>query len=151
MTRDVSSIHHALRSRQRQSWSERTFVQSEEAEAALCTDRSSFILRHDISRLIPMKIRKRITHPGDNAQIDGFEELFIHLNSHRDVEQLRRLITAYFRHSPTLCGHLSQSSPPPAMQSTTTITMYSTIEPPNAATTLQIAGDMVQVDHSCRP
>ena|ERR1700733_8566215 len=73
----------------RPSWTERTFVNSDEAEDALCRDRPGFIMRREILKLIPRKIKRHITHPGDNAQIKGFQELFIYLNKHPGSERLR--------------------------------------------------------------
>src|ERR1700733_4993488 len=84
------------------SWTEATFVDSDEAEDALCNDRPSFVVRNDIMKLIPRKIQRRITHSADLAQIDGFQDLFIHLNSHPGPHELRHLIIAYFRGSPYL-------------------------------------------------
>ena len=59
----------------RTSWVERTFVASEDAEIALCADRPTFIMRHEILKRIPGNIKKRITHPGDIAQIEGFQRV----------------------------------------------------------------------------
>ena len=89
------------------SWIETTFVDYDEAEDALCGDRSSFVVRNDIMELIPRNIGKRITHPGENAQIAGFHDLFIFLNDQSSPQELRQLVIAYFRGSPYLCGHLS--------------------------------------------
>ena len=89
------------------SWSEATFVDGDEAEDALCNDRASFVVRNDIMKRIPRKIQRRITHSADLAQIDGFHDLFIHLNSHPGPHELRHLIIAYFRGSPYLREYLS--------------------------------------------
>jgi hypothetical protein len=86
-------------------------VDSEDAEGALCSDRPNFIKSREILKLIPGKIRKRITHLGDNAQIEGFQELFIYLNQNPGPKILRRLVVAYFHDTLHLRAHLSQSSP----------------------------------------
>ena len=39
-------------------------IQSFDAEVALCSDRSAFIVRREILKSIPRKIKKQITHPG---------------------------------------------------------------------------------------
>jgi hypothetical protein len=92
----------------RPSWTETTFVESDAAEEALCDDRSSFVVRHDIMEVIPGRIRRRITHSGDIAQIEGFRDLFVYLNDRSSPQKLRQLVIAYFRGSPYLRGHLSQ-------------------------------------------
>jgi hypothetical protein len=60
-------------------WLAATFVNSSDAESSLCADRSSF-LRDDHLELIPLHIQRRIIHPGDVAQIEGFRELFDYLD-----------------------------------------------------------------------
>ena len=92
----------------RPSWTERTFVDSDDAEVALCSDRSAFIVRREILKSIPRKIKKQITHPGDNAHIDGFQELFVYLNKSPGPKVLRQLVISYFTDSSSLRGHLSQ-------------------------------------------
>jgi len=91
-------------------WTVDTFYLSDEAESALCRDRLNFLMRHDIVQLIPPAIMKRVSHPGDNAQIEGFQELFVHLNTDPRAERLRKLIVEYFNVSPILRPYLSQSS-----------------------------------------
>lgn len=106
-----SSRHTAFSMRSRQpSWTERTFVDSDGAEAALCHDRPRFIMCREILKLIPGTIKKRITHPGDNAQIEGFQELFNYLNNPGSKE-LRRLVVSYFNDALYLRANLSQSLP----------------------------------------
>ena len=110
MSQVISSSRHVpsrLPSR-RPSWTERTFVDSDDAETVLCSDRSAFIVRREILKSIPRKIKKRITHPGDNAHIDGFQELFVYLNKSPGPKILRRLVISYFTDSSSLRGHLSQ-------------------------------------------
>lgn len=51
----------------------------------------------------------RIVHSGDIAQIEGFRELFILLNTDPGADELRQLIVTYFNNSPSLQGHLGQS------------------------------------------
>jgi len=91
----------------RPSWTERTFVKSDEAEHDLCTDRPRFLSRHDIIKVIPKNIMKLINHPEPTAQITGFQELFVHLNR-QNTEELRLLVVEYFRESPVLRGNLSE-------------------------------------------
>ena len=90
------------------SWIETTFIDGENAEIDLSDDRPAFIQRKDIMTLIPGRIRKHIVHQGDNGQIEGFQELFVHLERSPAAEDLRRLIVDYFARSPALRGHLSQ-------------------------------------------
>jgi hypothetical protein len=84
-----------------------TFYPSDEAESALCRDRPNFLTRHDIMQFIPPAIAKRVNHPGDIAQIEGFQELFIHLNTDPSAEKLRKLIVDYCNDSPILRPYLS--------------------------------------------
>jgi len=58
---------------------------------------------------IPPAIAKLVCHPGDIAQIEGFQELFIHLNTDPNAEKLRKLVVDYFNGSPILRPYLSQS------------------------------------------
>jgi len=60
--------------------------------------------------LIPKSIQLPIIHSGDNAQITGFEELFVLLNTNPNAEDLRRLVVSYFNKYPDLQGHLSERS-----------------------------------------
>jgi hypothetical protein len=92
------------------TWTDEIFKKSDDAEASLCEDRSAFVLRNDIMALIPPRITKFMNHSGPEAQIRGFQELFLYLNKDRSPAQLRQLIHAYFNDSPSLRGHLSQSS-----------------------------------------
>jgi len=82
------------------SWTERKFLDGDDAEAALCFDRPAFIMRHDILKLIPGSIQRRITHPGDIVNIEGFWELFIYLNKTPGQKVLRQLVESYFASSP---------------------------------------------------
>jgi hypothetical protein len=91
-------------------WTKKTFVNNFKAEVDLAADRAGFVLRGDIIASIPKEIRRHIEHPEPSAQIRGFRDLFIHLNDERCPQRLRRLIEAYFRNTPYLRGHLSQSS-----------------------------------------
>jgi len=94
----------------RVTWTDETFKKSDEAEASLCEDRSAFVLRNDIMVLIPRRITKYMIHSAPEAHIRGFQELFLYLNKNRSPKRLRHLIHAYFNDSPSLRGHLSQSS-----------------------------------------
>jgi len=87
-------------------WTADVFNDSDDAEADLCEDRASFLQQNPILELIPNHIRRRIMHRGENAQIEGFRELFILLNTDPDADELRRLIVVYFKNCPTLRGHL---------------------------------------------
>ena len=80
-----------------------------DAEADLSQDRANFLQRHDIMALVPRYIKRFITHPGDNGQIRGFEELFVYLETTSAASELRRLVEAYFAKSPALRLHLSMS------------------------------------------
>jgi hypothetical protein len=92
----------------RLSWTADTFHDSDQAELALCRNRPNFLRRDDIVKIIPSAIAKRIYHPGDIAQIAGFQELFVHLNTNPDAEELRRLIVNYFNASFDLRCYLSK-------------------------------------------
>jgi len=95
----------------RVTWTDVLFKKSDDAEASLCEDRSAFVLRNDIMALIPSRITKYMIHSGPEAQVRGFQELFLYLNKDPSPPPLRQLIYAYFNDSPSLRGHLSQSSP----------------------------------------
>ena len=91
-------------------WISVTFVDGEQAEMALCADRALFVRRFDIMELIPRDIRLNILHTGDNAQIRGFSELFVHLEViGRPATNLRDRVVTYFEESPVLRPYLSQS------------------------------------------
>ena len=94
----------------RVTWTDEIFKKSDDAEASLCEDRAAFVLRNDIMALIPSRITKYMIHSGSDAQIRGFQELFLYLNKDSSPAPLRQLIHAYFNDSPPLRGHLSQSS-----------------------------------------
>ena len=94
----------------RGNWAADTFISSDDAEGALCDDRSSFVVRDDIMTLVPGNIKRRMNHSDPSAHISGFQELFIHLNKNRSSTRLRQMIEDYFDNSPPLREHLSQSS-----------------------------------------
>lgn len=91
----------------RPGWTSDTFIDSDSAEAALCADRSAFV-RQDLKAFISRDIWLPIIHPGDSAQIQGFRDLFILLNTDPAVDNLRQLVVKYFNDSPPLRGHLSE-------------------------------------------
>jgi hypothetical protein len=103
----IWSRHHSRSAPRRSSWTETIFLDSFEAEAALCNERAAFIKRHDIMALIPETIKALIISM-ESAHIRGFRELFVYLNNQRATKKLRRLVVAYFRESPVLSGHLSE-------------------------------------------
>ena len=92
------------------NWADDTFINSDEAEAALCNDRPSFVVRRDIMALVPSHIKRRMIHPDPSAHIPGFRELFIYLNNNQSSMRLRQMIEDYFDNSLPLRGNLSQSS-----------------------------------------
>jgi len=94
----------------RVTWTDEIFKMSDDAEASLCEDRSAFVLRNDIMVLIASRITKYMIHSGPEAQVRGFQELFLYLNKDSSPTRLRQVIHAYFNDSPSLRGHLSQSS-----------------------------------------
>ena len=94
----------------RTSWADDTFISCDEAEAALCNDRSSFVVRSDIMTLVPGHIKMPMIHPEPSAHILGFRELFIYLNNNQGSMHLRQMIEDYFDKSPPLRGNLSQWS-----------------------------------------
>ena len=94
----------------RTNWTDDTFISSNEAEEALCNDRSSFVVRNDIMERVPSLIKKHMINPDPRAHILGFQELFIHLNNNQSSMCLRQMIQDYFDKSPPLRGNLSQSS-----------------------------------------
>ena len=94
----------------RTNWADDTFISSDEAEDALCNDRSSFVVRRDIMALVPSHIKRRMIHPDPSAHIPGFRELFIYLNNNQSSMRLRQMIEDYFDNSLPLRGNLSQSS-----------------------------------------
>ena len=94
----------------RTNWADDTFISSDEAVAALCNDRSSFVVRNDIMTLVPGHIKMQMNHPEPSTHILGFRELFIYLNNNQGSMHLRQMIEQYFDKSPPLRGNLSQSS-----------------------------------------
>ena len=76
----------------RTNWADDTFINSDEAEAALCNDRSSIVVRDDIMTLVPGHIKRRMNHSDPSAHISGFQELFIYLNKDRSSTRLRQMI-----------------------------------------------------------
>jgi hypothetical protein len=103
---EASTNRPALR--QISSWIAETFVDGLQAESALCTDRSEFIKQRHIMKHIPNHIMKRITHPDAGSQIQGFEDLFLLLDT-RGTGDLHRLVTKYFHDTLPLRPHLSKS------------------------------------------
>ena len=93
----------------RRNWADDTFISSDDAEDALCNDRSSFVVRDEIMTVVPGHIRRRMKHSEPSAHIPGFQELFIYLNTNRSSTRLRQMIEDYFDNSPPLRGNLSQS------------------------------------------
>ena len=93
----------------RTNWADDTFISSDEAVTALCSDRFSFVVRGDIMTLVPDYITACMIHPDPRAQISGFRELFIYLNNNKSSMPLRQMIEDYFANSPPLRGNLSQS------------------------------------------
>lgn len=81
------------------------------ARLDLSYDRPNFIQKADIMELIPSDIVKHIEHPGVDAQITGFQELFIRLNMDPSADELRKRVVKYFKNTPFLCEHLSQLTP----------------------------------------
>ena len=108
--RPLTSLHSPYPSPRRTSWADYTFISSDEAEAALCSDRSSFVVCSDIMTLVPGHIKMSMIHPEPSAHILGFRELFIYLNNNQGSMHLRQMIEDYFDKSPPLRGNLSQSS-----------------------------------------
>ena len=88
-------------------WLADTFVNSDDAEAALCADRSGF-LRNDQLELIPLDIRRLIIHPGVVAHVEGFRELFDCLNMDPTAGYLRQHVVNYFNDQPFLRHHLRE-------------------------------------------
>ena len=88
-------------------WLADTFVNSDDAEAALCADRSGF-LRNDQLELIPLDIRRHIIHTDVIAHIAGFRELFNCLNTDLTASHLRQHIVNYFNDQPFLRDHLRE-------------------------------------------
>jgi hypothetical protein len=88
-------------------WLADTFVNSDDAETALCADRSGF-LRSDHLELIPLDIRRLIIHPDVIAQIAGFRELFNYLNTNPTANYLRQHVVNYFNDQHFLRDHLRE-------------------------------------------
>jgi hypothetical protein len=105
MTHRVVSCHSPAAA----SWTEETFVDSDQACADLCADRPRFISHKPIMKRVPFYIKTSMEHHDPRAQISGFEELFIHLNKTSCPQPLRQLVKAYFNDDPPLRAHLSQS------------------------------------------
>ena len=101
--------HTPYPSPHRTNWADDTFTSSDEAEDALCNDRSSFVVRGDIMTLVPGHIKRLMNHSDPSAHISGFQELFIYLNKSQSSTRLRQMTEDYFDKSPPLREHLSQS------------------------------------------
>ena len=84
-----------------------TFHDSNEALRGLCLDRFNFLMKGGIIQLLPPNIALHINHDSANAQITGFQELFVILNTKSEADELRKLIVHYFNHSAPLRRHLS--------------------------------------------
>jgi hypothetical protein len=105
---DGAPAPRALARPYRTTWAEETFIDSDQAQNELSSDRPAFILRKDIMALIPSDIKRHIIHPDAIAQIRGFTDLFIFLNNDYNATSLRPLIETYFNDSTPLRGNLSQ-------------------------------------------
>ena len=88
-------------------WLADTFINSDDAEDALCGDRSAFLQSVQM-KLIPRHIERCIVHIGDNAQIEGFRKLFEYLNAKPEADDLRQLVVNYFNDHPPLQPHLHE-------------------------------------------
>jgi len=93
-------------------WTEQVFKSSDSAESALCTGRANFVAQYGHKALIPKDIWNHIIHPDGSTNIKGFRDLFIHLNTNADADELRRLIFDYFHTSAYWRSYLSESSCP---------------------------------------
>ena len=91
-------------------WLADTFINIDDAENILCADRSGF-LRTGQMELIPPHIHKCIIHGAATAHIEGFRQLFDHLNMEPTADDLRQLVVDYFNSQrylqPYLHEHLS--------------------------------------------
>ena len=105
------------------------FRNSHCAQVALSADRPSFVQRRDIMALIPSYIRRRLVYPGDIPRIEGFQDLFIFLNTDPDTAVLRGQIIVYFEGSPALRNQLSQCFSPLATRLVSHYTTASTGNP----------------------
>ena len=92
----------------RSGWTENTFISSSEAEFDLCHDRPRFIRRDDSRTRLPRIIWGLIVSPSDLAQIQGFRELFVLLDTNTAADDLRQLVVDYFNDNPPLRAHLSE-------------------------------------------
>ena len=102
-TLSPASIYHSY-----SGWTSHTFINSEEAENDLRMDRAQFVQQRELMASLPADIRKHIVHLGDNAQVKGFEDLFIFLDRSPTADNLRQMVVHYFNKSPSLRGHLSK-------------------------------------------
>jgi len=96
---DAPAPHSLLSRSPPTTWTEETFIESDQAQTELSQDRPAFISRNDIMALIPRDIKLHIVHSDAIAQIRGFKELFVLLNNDYNATSLRRLIVAYFNDS----------------------------------------------------
>ena len=88
-------------------WLANTFVNIDNAENDLCADRSGF-LRTGRVELIPPHIQKHIIHGAATAHIEGFRQLFDHLNMEPTADDLRQLVVDYFNSHRYLQPHLHE-------------------------------------------
>lgn len=97
-----------LAPRQRSSWLAETFVDSTEAEIALCNERADFIKQQHIMPHVPNHIKKLIAHHDSVTHIRAFEQLFVHLGT-QEAGDLHQFVIEYFYDTLPLRSHLSQS------------------------------------------
>ena len=89
-------------------WTSNTFINSDDAEIALCDDRHQFVTQHGLVTHLPTDIWRQIFHSDPSARITGFEQLFTLLNTDPGADGLRQLVVDYFNNSLYLRMHLRE-------------------------------------------
>jgi len=77
-------------------WLADTFTNINDAENALCRDRSGFLRSGGPLELIPPRIWSQLVNFGPTAHIEGFQNLFDYLNTEPAADYLRQLVVNYF-------------------------------------------------------
>jgi len=102
----ICKVFHRLMPAYRSpGWLADTFTNSNDAEDALCRDRSGFLQRVEMG-LIPRPIWSRFINFGPTAHIEGFQILFDYLNTAPAGDKLRQQVVNYFNDVRYLQPHL---------------------------------------------
>jgi hypothetical protein len=88
-------FHRLIPAYRSPGWLADTFTDSNDAEDALCRDRSGFLRKIQMG-LIPRPIWSRFVNFGPTAHIEGFQNFFDYMNTEPAADELRQLVVNYF-------------------------------------------------------